>query len=65
MLYWIDGTRLAGQYSAWASGEPNFVSEKCVHSEIHREGKWNDNTCSLPESSRSNAPIVLCQKKSI
>ena len=65
MFYWIDGTPLTGQYSAWASGEPNFVYHKCVHTAIYREGKWNDNTCSFPESSRSNAPIVLCQKKSI
>ena len=34
MFYWIDDTPLAGQYSAWDSGEPNNDQnrgENCVH----------------------------------
>ena len=31
MFYWIDDTPLAGRYSTWRSGEPNFNYEKCVH----------------------------------
>ena len=65
MFYWIDDTPLAGHYSAWASGEPNSVNHKCVHTEIRKEGKWNDHTCNLPKRSSSNAPIVLCQQKYI
>ena len=62
-LYWIDDTPLAGHYSAWGIGEPNYVYHKCVHTQSRKEGRWNDNACNLPEISRSKAPVVLCQKK--
>ena len=64
-FYWIDDTPLEGQYSAWASGEPNKVQEKCVHTYAgsYNPGKWNDNYCNLPESRLSKAPVILCQKK--
>ena len=67
MFYWIDDTPLAGQYSAWASREPNSPDEKCVHTfnELNREGKWNDNKCNLRYGDRFKAPVVLCQKKYI
>ena len=28
-FYWVDDAPLEGQYSAWMSGEPNDVQEKC------------------------------------
>ena len=62
MFYWIDGTPLAGQYSAWASGEPNYNSEKCVHMYNSVLGKWNDISCNL---GGPDAPVILCQKKCI
>ncbi|XP_022799053.1 perlucin-like protein [Stylophora pistillata] len=62
-FYWVDGTPEAGQYSAWASGEPNSVSEKCGHmyGTGSRQGKWNDLPCQISYS--SHTPVVLCQKK--
>jgi len=64
-FYWIDDTPLAGQYAAWASGEPNNLHEKCVKSVLHKEGLWNDNTCTVREKYKSKAPVVLYQKKYI
>ena len=65
-FYWIDDTPLAGQYSAWVSGEPSYVVEKCVHTYIawkkNRDGEWNDNRCNLHELKRRFAPVILCQK---
>ena len=67
-FYWIDGTPLDGEYSAWAKGEPNNLDEKCVHifKKLQGEaGKWNDVRCSLSETDPSLAPVAFCQKKSI
>ncbi len=66
-FYWIDDTPLEGQYSAWASGEPNGLHTKCVHTltALIKLGKWNDNYCGLPEGNRHGVPVILCQKKSI
>ncbi|KAL9965910.1 hypothetical protein ACROYT_G029773 [Oculina patagonica] len=64
-FYWIDGTPLEGQYSAWASGQPSYLHEKCVHTlydKLNRVGKWNDNECDLLEAQRWAAPVILCQK---
>jgi len=61
MFYWIDDTPLAGQYSAWASGEPSYNSEKCVHM-FRVLGQWNDIRCNL---GGPNAPAILCQKNLI
>ena len=60
-FYWIDDTPLAGQYSAWARGQPDLLYEKCVHmyNVLGKLGKWNDLACSV----NSPAPVVLCQKK--
>ncbi|KAL9979431.1 hypothetical protein ACROYT_G017102 [Oculina patagonica] len=66
-FYWIDDTPLEGQYSAWASGEPNSIHEKCVHTYTQQgriRGKWNDKRCNLDESQRLSAPVVLCQRES-
>ncbi|KAL9965921.1 hypothetical protein ACROYT_G029788 [Oculina patagonica] len=67
-FYWIDDTPLEGRYDAWASGEPNQLNEKCVHtwhSDGFGIGKWNDNVCDLSEAKRWKAPVILCQKKYI
>ena len=65
-FYWIDDTPLEGQYSAWASDEPSSNDEKCVqmYGKGPREGKWNDEPCSLSEKDLhfNSAPVVLCQK---
>ena len=65
-FYWINDTPLAGQYSAWASGEPNNLHEKCAHMFVtgSRQGQWNDESCSIDAKYLSYAPVVLCQKKS-
>ena len=64
-FYWIDDTPLEGQFSAWASGEPNNQNnnEECTHlyGKGPKEGEWNDELCSLDENDAS-APVVLCQK---
>ena len=67
MFYWIDATPLAGQYSAWDSGEPSHFHEKCVHiyNVLNIPGKWNDLSCNLDEANKFVAPVVLCQKKYI
>ncbi|XP_020614039.1 CD209 antigen-like protein A [Orbicella faveolata] len=65
-FYWIDDTPLEGhQFSAWASGQPSHVQEKCGHmyAASDRIGKWNDKECSLSDAQRSKAPVVLCQKR--
>ena len=63
-FHWVDGAPLAGQYSAWAEGEPNNSGnkEKCVHmfkNNNERRGKWNDRMC---QSERNLKLAVLCQK---
>ena len=67
MFYWVDDTPLEGQYSAWASKEPNDKAERCVHILLRgsagKYGKWNDNKCNLSEKDKSKSPVVLCQNK--
>ena len=65
MFYWIDGTPLAGQYSAWAEGEPKYSPDHCVHmyNVLDKLGKWNDFKCNLDKKDKLKAPVVLCQKK--
>lgn len=58
-FYWMDGTPLAGRFSAWAQGEPNYLHEKCVF--IFRK-KWYDCPCTFGGSPPFPAPVVLCQK---
>jgi len=65
-FYWIDGTPLAGQYSAWVIGQPSHVRQKCVHMYVeHVPGKWNDMECSLSGAHKSQFPVVLCEKRFI
>jgi len=63
-FYWIDDTPLKGQYSAWASGEPNNNNEECgnMFGKGSRAGGWNDLRCSLGGKYSASAPVVLCQK---
>ena len=63
-FYWVDDTPSAGQFSAWANGQPNQVQEKCGHMYVasDRIGQWNDKECSLSDAEKSKAPVVLCQK---
>ncbi|KAL9953672.1 hypothetical protein ACROYT_G041123 [Oculina patagonica] len=65
-FYWVDDSSLAGQYSAWASGEPSSVAEICTHiyGAGSNQGKWNDLTCVKNKSNVQYSPVVLCQKKS-
>lgn len=60
-FYWLDGTPLAGNYNAWASGEPNDGGgiEDCAHmyGSGGNGGKWNDSPCDWGAT-----PRVLCQK---
>ena len=65
-FYWVDGTPLKGQYSAWSTGEPNNLDEKCGHmwgSTGQKPGKWNDLKCHLAfHTFGKTLPVVLCQK---
>ena len=58
-FYWMDGTPLAGRFSAWAQGEPNYLHEKCV---FIFSKKWYDCPCTFGGSPQFPAPVVLCQK---
>ena len=64
-FYWVDGTPLAGHYSAWADGEPGHNFVKCAHiyNESGKLGKWNNIRCILKDADKDAAPAVLCQKK--
>ena len=66
-LYWIDDTPLAKGYTAWSSGQPDNVSEKCGNmfgSAKGSEGKWNDLSCDVTRYWKV-APVILCKKKQI
>ena len=64
-FYWIDDTPQAGQFSAWARGQPNQVQEKCGHmyAASDKIGKWNDKECIVSNAEKSQAPVILCQKR--
>ena len=70
-FYWIDGTPLAGQYSAWASGEPNNHNsngEGCAHMYASNPwgrtpGEWNDIACDLSKATSTKTFVALCQEK--
>ena len=63
----FDDTPLVDQYSAWASGEPDYNFVKCVHmySELDKLGKWNNIRCNLEKENNFTAPVVLCQERYI
>ena len=65
-FYWIDDTPLSRGYTAWGSGEPNQLIEKCgnIFGTGSSAGKWNDLLCDLnPAAHLKYAPVILCQKK--
>ena len=64
-LYWIDDTPMANGYTAWGTGEPNNVKERCgnMFGKGHSLAKWNDLTCSLGAKFLHAAPVTLCQKQ--
>ena len=67
-FYWIDGTPVEGQFSAWAGGEPNNNNgvERCGNiygSKQSVRGQWNDVPCNLTDKDLWRAPVVLCEKK--
>ena len=66
-FYWIDDTPLAKGYTAWASAQPDHVSEKCGNmfgSAKGAGGKWNDLPCDVTRYWK-HAPVILCKKKQI
>ena len=64
-FYWVDDTPLAGQYSAWARGEPSNISDKCGHmyGKGSKQGTWNDIFCNVRQSYLKYTPVIICQKK--
>ena len=63
-FYWMDGTPLAGRFSAWAQGEPNYLHEKCVLilTIEDQQKNWIDSLCTYNGTTQISAPVVLCQK---
>ena len=65
-FYWTDDTLLSG-YNAWGSGQPNHSpSEKCslIITSGSQKGKWHDTPCKWDKSHITQAPVILCQRKS-
>ena len=59
VFQWVDGTQVAGGFSAWAHGEPNLLGkENCgyIYTVGPRKGKWNNNPC-------EDIISLVCQKK--
>ena len=59
VFQWVDGTQVAGGFSAWAQSEPNFPGrENCgyMYTTGIRKGTWNNNACWMIRS-------LVCQKK--
>ena len=71
-LYWIDGTPVAGGYTAWAPTNPSNSGgkEDCGHilgeageGYANYNRKWNDVPCYLRASWFQNKyPVILCEK---
>ena len=64
-FYWIDDTPLAKGYTAWSSGEPSSLKEKCgnMFGAGSAPGKWNDLLCDVNPVHLKYAPVILCEKK--
>ena len=59
VFQWVDGTQVAGGFSAWAPGEPNFRGREnygYMYTTGFRKGKWNNNEF-------WNIRSLVCQKK--
>ncbi|XP_031563413.1 macrophage mannose receptor 1-like [Actinia tenebrosa] len=54
---WVDGSALSGQYSNWASGEPNRKAEDCGMMYLSSM-KWNDATCV-----NAHSMLYVCEKE--
>ena len=77
VFYWINDTPLAGQYSAWKSGERyshNLNDGKCVYmytlntlakKKKTRMAGMTVLACNFSETYSSRAPVALCQKQYI
>ncbi|XP_068736547.1 versican core protein-like isoform X1 [Montipora capricornis] len=57
-FYWLDNTPVQGNYQRWKDGEPNDSggNEDCGHMLTHKNGPWNDASCS------ASGLVALCQK---
>ena len=58
---WLDGTAVADTFSAWNTGEPNYVGlENCGHLYVSGsgKGKWNNDPCTY-----SRAIVCQMEKK--
>ena len=62
-FYWADHTPLAN-YTAWNTGEPSSIAERCsqMYAAGPSKGKWNDLSCTVAKNKAPGAPVVLCQK---
>ena len=71
-FYWVDGTSVEGQFTAWYRWEPdNFGgNENCGHMigkevAISYAGMWNDLNCNATYGDVTygeNNPVIVCQK---
>ena len=67
MLYWIDGTPVAGGYTTWSKGNPsNSGNENCGHilGEVgggyeEYDRKWNDLPCALVGWNQNIYPVII------
>ena len=66
-FYWIDDTPMANGYTAWLTGKPDSVSQKCAHmyGTGGGAGKWDDVYCDNSPSYFTSSPVILCKKKKI
>lgn len=64
-FYWIDDTPMANGYTAWLTGKPDSVSQKCAHmyGTGGGAGKWDDVYCENSPSYFTSSPVILCKKK--
>lgn len=59
VFQWVDGTQVAGGFSAWAPGEPNSPGREnygYMYTTGFRKGMWNNNAFWAIRS-------LVCQKK--
>ena len=63
-FYWIDDTPMANGYTAWLTGKPDSVSQKCAHmyGTGGGAGKWDDVYCDNSPSYFTSSPVILCKK---
>ena len=56
---------MANGYTAWLTGKPDSVSQKCAHmyGTGGGAGKWDDVYCDNSPSYFTSSPVILCKKK--